>query len=363
MKYMHWFEFDNRARPATMRNRRHEINRYVFRWFNMEVEDLLPEHVQEFKAEWEKKGLSVNYIRKMLFVLRALMRYLRQKHKLKVLESYEIEVPKQPRRKVSYFNLSEVKSIFTFKPETIFDYRLMAWVMLILSTGMRATESLGVMRTKIDFQTMIWRGEPTQAYVTSIEGKGGIYRTVIIQPWAMEWLQAYWNLRTDDHPAAFVNHHHHATERGEHTFWRYEDLRSSLKRLDQILGRIVRSHELRRTASTLARFNGADTKTLQDMLGHLSLQYTELYLGVNYNQYAHEITRFVHYEGLPNAPKNNQGGVWAIGLNIASCKGCSTTERKHSAQGYCHRCYMNIRNEKKRKGLTKLQPGRIVGVS
>ena len=238
--------------------------------------------------------------------------------------------------------MDEVKTLFTYQPGNIFMFRLMAWIMLTLSSGTRSCESLGLQRTKIERQYFIFNGKQTEVYFSNIEGKGGLQRKIFIQPWAMEWLQAYWSLRKDNHPAAFVNHCTNKIGQKTHA-WRYEDLRYSLKSITKLVGRGVTTHELRRTASTLSHFNGLGVMDVKNFLGHQSLQYTDRYLGVDYSRLALQLHQFVKYDGM-TAPNITIKNSWALLLGYDKCQGCGTTERPHSAKGLCHRCYMHQRN-------------------
>lgn len=337
-QYLHYLQYEKLARPATIKGRTKEINRLTARWLNMKVKKISLKHIDDLKLEMQKKGNSIHYVRRIVMTVKLLFVFLHDEKRLKVIDPRMIKNLKEPRKDVSYLDPEEVTALLDFEINNIFSVRLMAWIMLILSTGMRITESLQIQRNQIHKRAVEIEGKMVDLYFAKIEGKGGIPRQVIIQPWAMAWIDTYLSMRTDDHPALFVNHSHH-TQGKQYGFWREEDLRYFLRQADKRVGRRVTPHEIRRTASTLTNMNGADVKSIQEMLGHKSLQYTNRYLGVDYIHLSKVLYKHVWYEAV-TAPPDIQK-QWALFLGTPACKGCGETTKPHRTKGYCSNCYVN----------------------
>ena len=345
MLYLEYLLYKKRVRQVTYTGRTKEINRLIAFWFNREVEDILVEDVQAYEQQMKRKGNSDNYIIRMLLTVRALFNFLRTEKKLEVLASHEITMPKRPRKPVIYYTHEELENLLDFPKDNIYGARLMAWIMLILSTGMRISESLKIRRDQFIKDEVVVEEDKKNdikktitIYKANIEGKGGIARQIIVYQWAMVWIEAYLKMRKDDHPALFLNT---CIDQPEQLgFWIEDNVRYFLRLADKRVGRRVTPHGLRRTASTHAYFNGADSKAIQDFLGHLSLQYTVRYLGVDYNRLAGVLYKNLRYDYVPS-PAPTIEKVWAARLGYSSCKGCGTNDRPHSAQGFCHRCYVS----------------------
>lgn len=287
LEYLRYLQYEKIVRPETLYSRTKEINRLVFKWHDLDVENITDDHILDLKESMVKKNNSLAYIIRMLTTVRALFTYLRDERELQVIE--KVKIPKEQRKPVDYLTREQVKEMLDFSTETIFGCRLMAWILLILSSGMRISESLKLKRGQIVKE----KAQGVVVYTADIEGKGGLPRKIIVQPFAMKWITAYLKMRKDDHPALFLNHN---TNPAEIDYWKAEDVRYYLRQMDKRVGKRVTPHSLRRTSATLMWFKGAQEKTVKEFLGHRSLKYTDRYLGINYNHLILQLKKYVKYD-------------------------------------------------------------------
>jgi integrase/recombinase XerD len=147
---------------------------------------------------------------------------------------------------------------------------------------MRISEALSV-----DVEDIDWEHKEI-----IIIGKGNKQRTVFLSDRAISWLQMYLLRRNNDHPALFT------------TFGKLErlkpyDLSKQFKHYAQSAGlkKKVTPHILRHTAATIMSFNGADIRTIQQILGHSDIKTTaKYYLGVDKEALREAHTKFLRYE-------------------------------------------------------------------
>ena len=143
------------------------------------------------------------------------------------------------------------------------------------STGIRASELVGLNWSDIDFQLGIIR----------VIGKGSKERIVPIGTIAMQALQDYslehkknWNLPCKGENAVFLN------RRGKRMTTR--SVGRSVEKHLKACGIPVHigPHGLRHTFATHLLNSGADLRVIQEMLGHASLSTTQHYTHLNLDQ-------------------------------------------------------------------------------
>lgn len=144
--------------------------------------------------------------------------------------------------------------------------RDLAMLDLLISTGIRVGELVGINRSDLNFQER-------QCVVF---GKGNKERLVYFNARAKIHLEAYLRERTDDNPALFVS-----------LYAPFERLQiSGVERRIKLLGakaRIkgVHPHKFRRTMATMAIDKGMPIEQVQRLLGHVRIDTTLHYAMVN----------------------------------------------------------------------------------
>ncbi|MES2350111.1 MAG: tyrosine-type recombinase/integrase, partial [Pseudomonadota bacterium] len=156
-------------------------------------------------------------------------------------------------------------------PSTVTGLRDRALLELLYSTGLRRKEVGNLTRSDIDFIRQV---------VFVREGKGGRDRVVPLGRRACAWLQKYLyearpQLTVSDSMALFV------TDYGDPVSGYYVAMR--VKRYMAIAGieRPGAAHLLRHACATHMLEGGADIRFIQALLGHTSLNTTEIYTHVS----------------------------------------------------------------------------------
>jgi site-specific recombinase XerD len=140
-----------------------------------------------------------------------------------------------------------------------------ALVILLLSTGIRRTEAVSITLDDLDLE---------QGQVL-IRGKGGKERVVPLAEQTVEALQEYLK-----HRVKTKCRHLFVSTTGGHAF----QGRIVNRILDRIVeraglqGQGITPHKLRHTFATHLIRNGADVRTVQELLGHADIQTTARYL-------------------------------------------------------------------------------------
>jgi len=184
-----------------------------------------------------------------------------------------LHVKKRGSRLPTFFYEKEMDALFkAAEGDTPLDYRNQALLELLYGTGIRVSECQGIQVDDVDF-TM---------GMLFVKGKGNRERYIPFGHYAGEAMKAYlvsgrealmtrYN-KTHDH--LFVNHHGEPiTQNGIHFVLTQLIKESSLTNK-------ISPHMLRHTFATHLLNNGADIRTVQELLGHKSLSSTQVYTHV-----------------------------------------------------------------------------------
>ena len=207
-----------------------------------------------------------------LIALRALLKHL-HKNDVKTMSPEKIELPKVPERQVEVLSREELSAMFTAIDVTKRNgARDLAILHLLYSTGLRVSELSNLNRKDVNLESREFR----------VVGKGRKARIVFISDTATEYVKDYLDSRTDNWSPLFVSN----SNRSKQGSLLGEDRRLEPQAIERIVRNIaaaagivkkVTPHTLRHTFATELLKNGADIRSVQEMLGHASITTTQIY--------------------------------------------------------------------------------------
>lgn len=226
-------------------------------------------HQYKNKFKGELKRQTQNYF---LVALRSFFRYL-IKQKVKSISPEMIELGKQRDRNIKYLLQEELKRLFTaVDTKDVLGVRDRTILEVLFSTGLRVSEMVGLNREQVNLEA----GE------FGVIGKGGKARVVFLTKNAKEWLRKYFALRNDPYKALFIRYSGPKSEAGLTDEKQRLSVRSVERLIDKyrkkagILFRIG-PHILRHSFATDLLQQGADLRSVQEMLGHKNIATTQIY--------------------------------------------------------------------------------------
>ena len=273
-------------------------NRYLSRYFEQmkirRVGDITEENVREFRlwlnrqpgaAHDSMKRRTQNYY---MIALRAFLKFLR-KRGVESISPERIELAKLPERQLDLITSAELDRLMkapeeALAKETDRDKRLKylrdkAILELLFSTGLRVSELCA-----LDSDLDLTRDE------VSVRGKGDKVRVVFLSDAAKDAVREYLKNRKDMEEALFVEgrpkHLHRITPR---------DIQRHIKTYASLAGitKKVTPHVLRHSFATDLLNNGADIRSVQQLLGHASINTTQIYTHVT-DSHLREIHKKYH---------------------------------------------------------------------
>lgn len=158
--------------------------------------------------------------------------------------------------------------------------RARALLELLLATGCRVSEAVGLDRAQVELDRQARTPADGIRILdeATVFGKGGRYRRVYLNDRAREWLQKYLQTRRDGDEALFVTGRRSADGSYRMTVWTAERIvRDAAKRAG--LAEDVSPHWLRHAAVTM--WAKSDLTSAQRLAGHRQISTTQRYLGTS----------------------------------------------------------------------------------
>ena len=283
--FLEHLELERNFSPHTLRAYRGDLDRFLtflardylgVRPAAVRPADVEPAAVRAFLAAMSRQGLAKRSQGRTLSAVRSLFRFACLRGELPANPASGVRTPKQEKTLPRHLRPGEVERLIEAPSgETPLDRRDRALLEVLYATGLRVGELV----------SLDWHDIDLEARVLRVLGKGGKERMVPFGAPAARtleaWLQASEELRslapaadgTAEDPV-FLN------RRGGRLGDR--DLRRIVDRYAAAAGvpAGVHPHTLRHTFATHLLEEGADLRTIQELLGHSSLATTQRYTHV-----------------------------------------------------------------------------------
>ena len=216
---------------------------------------------------------SRNSISRKIASLRSFYQYLLKEEVIKENPFSYVHLKKKNLKLPRFFYENEMQVLFdSVKGEKPLDLRNQALLEVLYGSGIRLSECSNLKLAEIDFDSE----------VMLIHGKGNKERYALLGSFAQDALQEYFEKGRKvlmdkyhkSHDYVFVNHHGEPiTPTGIEYVLNQVIKKSSLDSS-------IHPHMLRHTFATHLLNNGADMRTVQELLGHANLSTTQIYAHV-----------------------------------------------------------------------------------
>ncbi|MDP1690062.1 MAG: tyrosine-type recombinase/integrase [bacterium] len=293
-QFLEYIEIERGRAVKTIEN----YDRYLSRYFEQMkiggVSDITEQNVREFRLWLNRQpGTKADSMKRRtqnyyMIALRAFLKFLR-KRDIEAISPEKIELAKLPERQLDLITSAELERLMQAPreafakekdPDKALNYlRDSAILELLFSTGLRVSELCS-----LDSDIDLTRDE------LSVRGKGEKVRVVFLSPTAKESVRTYLKARKDMEEALFVdgrpNKLHRIIPR---------DVQRHLKAYVARAGitNVVTPHTLRHVFATDLLSNGADIRSVQQLLGHASINTTQIYTHIT-DSHLREIHKKFH---------------------------------------------------------------------
>jgi len=226
--------------------------------------------VRRYMAQLNQRQYSKSTIARKLATLRSFYKFLVKRSRLASNPVTAVKTPKQEKKLPKFLEYEDIQRLLNSPPaNTWLGARDRAIMEVLYSTGMRVSELVALNMDDVDFL-----GE-----VIHVRGKGKKERIAPIGSTALQSIQHYIEFRNRrmendsdfDPRVLFANKH------GQRL-----STRSVRRKMDKYLKMAgldpaISPHTLRHSFATHMLNNGADLRSVQELLGHQSLSTTQVY--------------------------------------------------------------------------------------
>ncbi len=269
--------FEKNYSENTVRN--YKIDLYQFYHFLREIENKEKidietiDHytVREFLGYLYSKKLSKKSVARKVSSLKSFFKFLYLQKKIKVNPLSNIPYPRLDKDLPNFLTFSEIDELLNLQDESPLGKRDGAILEFLYATGMRVSEICSLNINDVDIARQI----------VKVRGKGKKERIVPFNNVARRKLEKYLEIREK-----LLRKSRNGVSSPEAFFLNYRGGRLTDRSVRRILEkyitqlaikRKVSPHTIRHSFATHLLNNGADLRTIQELLGHASLSSTQKY--------------------------------------------------------------------------------------
>jgi len=255
---------------------------------DIKVSDIDSELIRKYRLDLNRRISSKSQLelkrstqRTFLIAIRAFLKYLIVEEKLGALPPEQITLGKSDARVPKVLEEDQLKVLFDMqdlnKRSGLRDRCILE---VLFSTGLRVSELCGLSVDTVNLET----GE------FAVVGKGRKVRTVYLSPSAIDWLGRYLATRKDAFAPLFLRYSGKRMkvndEAGESLRLTPRSVERLVKKYTLRAGIAVEAtpHTLRHTFATGLLREGADLRSVQELLGHSNVATTQIYTHVTNRQ-------------------------------------------------------------------------------
>jgi len=283
-QYLEYLEIEKNSSKLTIRNYKFYLLRFTS-WFHEQYPDkdtldVTTDVVRKYRVYLsnvvDRHGSPLARVTQSYHViaLRSFLRYLiRNDHE--TLAPEKIDLPKGESKSLKFLEKNHLDQLFDcIDVSDEKGLRDRAMLELLFSTGLRVSELVKLNRDSINFDT----------HEFGVIGKGGRARIVFLSDSAAHWVDRYISNREDDFKPLFRRY-----AKGVLIADGGEKMRLTTRSVQRIVEKYIRKaripikatpHTMRHSFATDLLSNGADLRSVQEMLGHKNISTTQIYTHV-----------------------------------------------------------------------------------
>jgi integrase/recombinase XerC len=254
------------ASPHTLRNYGSDLEQFAFYFepTNLNIEDLDLELLREWLASLYDQRLEIASIRRKLAAVRAMFQFLLEEGMVPANVAKRLRTPKMKQRLPEVMSAEKTNNLLDLAPAKERDAAILE---LLYGCGIRVGELVSINLDDIDLKEGWLR----------VRGKGNKERQIPIPERARAAVQQYLPVRTAaaEERALFVN------SRGERLGDRQVRRLVKTYALLTVGDSSVHPHSFRHAYATHLLSDGADLRSIQELLGHEKLSTTQKYTQVS----------------------------------------------------------------------------------
>ncbi|WP_226034620.1 site-specific tyrosine recombinase XerD [Aquibacillus saliphilus] len=272
--FLHYLRIERGLSKNTLDSYQRDLvnyHKYLVRAYKIDKWDsVIRNHVVQYLYQLNDKGRSPATIARALSSLRLFHQFMSREYQVTNDPTLHIETPKKDRKLPKVLSTEEVEKLLTIQGNDAFSIRNKAMLEMLYATGLRVSELMSLKVSDLHL---------TMGFVRCI-GKGSKERIVPLGDVARDSVESYLSysrsilLKKKNTDFLFINHHGNQLSR--QGFWK---ILKGISR-DSGITKEITPHTMRHSFATHLLENGADLRSVQEMLGHADISTTQIYTHV-----------------------------------------------------------------------------------
>jgi integrase/recombinase XerD len=265
-EYLTYIQVEKGLARHTLQSYQRDLTR-LDRWASKSgrsVADLTRPELRKWIAQLSREGLAPSSVARAVSAARGFFRFLMLDGHIKHHPAEDLDTPQKFAYLPKFLSEDEIDRLFAIpdisKEEGIRDRAMLE---LMYAAGLRVSELVSLKQTEVDIH----------AGVVSCRGKGSKERRVPVGKSAIHWLQQYESIKAQygksPFPQLFLNRGRPLTRQFAWATIRNYAAKIGLEH--------VSPHTLRHSFATHLLQHGADSRSVQALLGHSDISTTQIY--------------------------------------------------------------------------------------
>ena len=242
-----------------------EKNKHIYNDLDIDSNSII-----NYLSYLDKNNYEKSTIVRKITSIKLFHKYLNEKYNIPDI-STKIDKPRVRRKLPNILTIEEVDNLLNIQLSNAYDFRNKAMLELMYSSGLRVSELVELKIKDIDLDN---------GYVKCF-GKGSKERIVPIGEIAVDYLKKYIYEYRDSMKKGYYTENvflnNHGKKISRQGFFLIIKEISKEKKIEKN----ITPHMLRHSFATHLLNNGADLRTIQEMLGHSSITTTQIYTNVS----------------------------------------------------------------------------------
>lgn len=294
LDFLEYLELERNVSQNTIENYNHYLTRFLDFAGDIKPLDINLELVKKYRlylARWTdpetKKPLKRKTQNYFMIALRAFLKYLTRVD-IASFPPEKVELGESEASPLKVLENKDLEALLEAPDVSTKDgLRDRAILETLFSTGLRVSELASLNRDSINFERKEF----------PIIGKGNKERIVFLSDSAVETIQTYLDSRKDSYKPLFIRFQGRQDPMDEG-----ENMRLTTRSIERIVEKYVKQvglsvkatpHTLRHSFATDLLVNGADIRSVQEMLGHANISTTQIYTHIT-NKQLREVHKAFH---------------------------------------------------------------------
>lgn len=268
-EFIDYLLFEKKYSPNTIESYQNDLKKILL-YFKKDLTALVKKDIQNY-IQYLAKNESSSSISRCISTLKSFYKFLQLNKYTTNNPMTSINNPKTAKKLPKVLSEKEIDTLLDISPKTDLDYRNKAMLELMYSSGLRVTELINLTVNDIDIKNSLVR----------IFGKGSKERIVPLNDYAIEALNNYILyhrtslFKHGENNYLFLNNHGNKMTR--------QGFFKTLQKIayEKNIKTELSPHTLRHSFATHLLKNGADLRSIQELLGHSDISTTQIYTHIS----------------------------------------------------------------------------------